>query len=93
MRHLQVEKVESDIKDGMKFDFPWLNNNCSRTIVKPKSLIDTIDLFIDYRFTSENLRPNTIEINQRALDLFIEVVGNIPVKSINLIHIDKFVQY
>ena len=93
MRHSQVEKVESDIKDGMKFDFPWLNNDCSRTKVKPKSLIDTIHLFIDYRLTSENLRPKTIEINQRALDLFIEVVGNIPVKSINLIHIDKFVQY
>ena len=93
MRHSQVEKVESDIKDGMKFDFPWLNNNCNRTIVKPKSLIDTIHLFIDYRLKSENLRPKTIEINQRALDLFIDVVGNIPVKSINLIHIDKFVQY
>ena len=77
----------------MEFDFPWLNSSGGRTNVKPKSLVDTIDLFIDYRLTSENLRPKTIDINQRALNLFIEVVGNISVKCINMVHIDKYIQY
>ena len=86
LRHFEVEKYENDIKDGMEFDFPWLNSSGGRTNVKPKSLVDTIDLFIDYRLTSENLRPKTIDINQRALNLFIEVVGNISIKSINMVH-------
>lgn len=93
LRHFEVEKYENDIKDGMEFDFPWLKVNGGRTKPKAINLSASIDSFINHRIKSESCRPSTISMNQRALDLFIVVNDNIPIKSISLNHIDNFIEY
>ena len=93
LRHFEVERYENDIKDGMEFDFPWLKSNGGRTKPKTINLSASIDSFINHRIKSESCRPSTISMNQRALDLFIVVNDNIPIKSISLKHIDDFIEY
>jgi len=93
VRIAQIEKVEKDIKDGVEFDFPWIRNNGGKTKVKPLILADAIDKFINHRIKSDSLRAATISINRRALNLLMDVIGNIPVESITLPHIDTFAEY
>ena len=93
LRHFEVERYEDDIKDGMEFDFPWLKANGGRTKPKAINLSASVDSFINHRIKSESCRPSTISMNQRALDLFILVNDNIPIKSISLNHIDDFIEY
>ena len=93
LRHFEVERYEDDIKDGMEFDFPWLKANGGRTKPKTINLSACVDFFINHRIKSESCRPSTILMNQRALDLFIVVNDNIPIKSISLKHIDDFIEY
>ena len=68
VRIAQIEKVEKDIKDGVEFDFPWIQNNGGKTKVKPLILSDAIDKFINHRIKSDSLRASTISINSRALN-------------------------
>ena len=93
VRIAQIEKVEKDIKDGVEFDFPWIRNNGGKTKVKPFILSDAIDKFINHRIKADSLRASTISINRRALNLFMDIVGNMPVESIALPHIDTFAEY
>ena len=93
VRIAQIEKVEKDIKDGVEFDFSWIRNNCGKTKVKPLVLSDAIDTFIRHRIKSDDLRASTISINRRALLLFMNIIGNIPVETIALPHLDKFAEY
>ena len=55
--------------------------------------IDTIESFIEYRTKSENLRTATIESNRRVLNLFLSVIGDIPVQTISLSHLDRFTKH
>ena len=93
MRIAQIEKVEGDMKNGVEFYFPWLQNNDRRIKVKTLVLSDAIDKFINHRIKSDSLRASTISINRRALNLFMDIIGNIPIETIALTHLDKFAEY
>ena len=92
IRHAQVQKHEKDIKAGLEFDFPWFNDESNITEIKPKRLLDSIHLFINSRISTDSYRASTISMNKRALNLFLDSIGDIPVKSISLEHIDQFIK-
>ena len=93
LRNSEVERYENDIKNGMEFEFAWMKENGGRTKVKPLSLSDAIDAFINHRIKTNTCRESTISMNRRALNLFVKVVKNITVSSITLEHIDRFIKY
>ena len=93
IRNSEVERYENDIKSGMEFEFAWMKENGGRTEIKPLSLSDAIDAFINHRIKTNTCRESTISMNRRALNLFVKVVKNITVSSITLEHIDRFIKY
>ena len=43
VRNAEIERVESDIKDGMEYNFSWLKDNGGRTSVRVRTLKDVVD--------------------------------------------------
>ena len=57
-----VNKVESDIKAGIEFTFPWLSND-STTTVKRFTISNAVDLWLSNR-KSNGIRQSTIRRNR-----------------------------
>lgn len=72
-RLAKVNKVESDIKAGMNFFFPWLHENSSTTL-KRFTFSDAKDQWLKHREKSK-IRKKTIELNKWSMDLLIEFNG------------------
>ena len=84
----EVNKVESDIKDGMNFTFPWMSDD-PNTKVKRFTLEDASNQWIANR--KDKMRKSTIEINELGLKYFIELHGkSLPLESVNNKHIDDY---
>ena len=91
IRHSQVEKVEKDIKNGMKFDFSWLNDE-GRTNIKVLTLIDVMDEYLNLR--KSKVRESTRNRDRISLNQLIDFSGkNLPMKNINNQHIEAFTQW
>jgi len=88
----EVNKVESDIKDGINFDFPWLSGSTS-TKVKRFTLIDAYENWLNFR-ESEGIRQSTIRRNRYTMIHFSSVVGkSLPLSSIETTTIDTYRNY
>ena len=88
----EVNKVESDIKIGINFDFPWLSDNTT-TKVKRFTLVDAYDRWLGSR-ESEGIRPSTIKRNKYTMKHFSDVVGkSLPLTSISTSTIDTYRNY
>jgi len=72
-RLAQVNKVESDIKAGMNFTFPWLSGSSSTTVKRFK-LNDAVELWLSKR-KSKGIRSSTIKRNRYSMASFMSVVG------------------
>ena len=72
-RLAEVNKVESDIRAGMEFTFPWLNDD-QITSVRQFALSDAINEWIQDR-KSNGIRPSTIRRNQYSMESFISITG------------------
>ena len=72
-RLAQVNKVESDIKSGMNFTFPWLSGSSSTTVKRFK-LNDAVELWLSKR-KSKGIRSSTIKRNRYSMASFMSVVG------------------
>jgi len=84
----EVNKVESDIKDGMNFTFPWMSDD-PNTKVKRFTLEDASNQWIANR--KDKMRKSTIEINELGLKYFIDLHGkSLPLESVNNKHIDDY---
>lgn len=91
-RIVEVNKVESDIKDGMEFSFPW-DSEDSSTRVKRFTLVDAYENWLDFR-KSEGIRPSTIRRNRYTMIHFSSVVGkSTPLSSIETTTIDTYRNY
>ena len=91
-RQAEVNKVESDIKLGIEFDFPWLSDATSIK-VKRFTLIDAYDRWLSSR-ESEGIRPSTIKRNRYTMKHFSDVVGkSLPLTSISTSTIDTYRNY
>jgi len=87
-----INKVESDIKAGMCFSFPWMNESCSLKLIQI-SISEAFKEFVSVK-TSEGLRSSTIERYGYALESFYKVVTeNTPIASINSTVIDDYKRY
>ena len=88
----EVNKVESDIKIGINFDFPWLSDNTT-TKVKRFTLVDAYDRWLGSR-ESEGIRPSTIKRNRYTMKHFSDTVGkSLPLTSISTSTIDTYRNY
>jgi hypothetical protein len=84
----QVERLESDIKSGIDFSFPWMNDYGNVKVVH-YSLDQAIDDYLQVR-KLEGLREGTIEIYENALKGLVSTVGkNIPVNHITFQNIES----
>ncbi len=72
-RLAEVNKVESDIRAGMEFTFPWLNDD-QITSVRQFALSDAINDWIQDR-KSNGIRPSTIRRNQYSMASFMSITG------------------
>ena len=90
-RMAEVNKVEDDIKRGMKFSFPWLNNNDKTKVVR-FTMEDAVTKWIERR--KKTHRTKTIISNEKSCKYFMDVVGKTrPIKLITNSHIETFVDY
>ena len=87
-----VEKVESDIKAGISFTFPWQNDE-GKTRVERFTLKDAIDEWVNRRIKM-GIRPKTTEVNELGLSHFTAVMGKTyPLNALTTKHMDNFVDY
>ena len=92
LRLSEVKKVESDLKDGISFSFPWMNND-GKTKVSVFRIKDAVREWMDHR-SKNKIRKKTMEINQLALDYFMDCNGcNHPLDSIGNYEIANFIDY
>ena len=91
-RHAIVEKHEQDIKKGMEYIFPWQKDG-GKTDVKLFTLSDAIKLFVKHKREIEKVREKTLHCYNEAFTIFKECIGDINIKTINLNHIDIYIQF
>ena len=87
-----VNKVEGDIKEGINFKFPWLDES---TLVRVKrfTINDAVDEWIKHR-RKNKIRQKTIAINKLGLDYMMICFGkNRPLNSIKNSDIRFYIDY
>ena len=88
-RLVAVNREEVEIKDGLKFSFPWLNDNGVTKVIR-----FTVELAAEEwmkRREKNGIRPKTIEMNWMGLNHFVNYVGkSMPLASISTSDIDGF---
>lgn len=88
-RQLIVNKFECDIKNGIDIEFPWMNESGKMEVVR-YTLGKAVLKYLKARI-AEKLRKGTIDIYERALNIFIDVCGrNIPIENVSTHHIEQF---
>ena len=87
----QVNKVEEDIKQGIMFDFAWLNETSSVTRVRRFTLKEACDTWLDSR---KRLQNNTLSINKQSIRYMLAAMGeNKPINRILSADIIQFIEY
>ena len=91
IRHAMVEKVESDIKRGMNFDFPWQKEDGGKTAIKLVSVGDCLDEWLEIKQT--NTSSETLRTYTSSLKMFIKTLKrgeDTPLRNINTQSIENF---
>ena len=87
-----VNKVENDIKEGIAFSFPWLNNGGSIKVCVFR-FNDAVNEWMEHR-KKNKIRKKTLEINQLALSYFMDCNGSKrPLSSIGNTDIANYIDY
>ena len=85
-----VTKYQDDIRNGMKFEFPWMKDG-GETKVKEITLADGVDGWIERRAKQPDITPNTIGVNKNGINhLYDSIAKSFPLKSITTDHMDGF---
>ena len=91
-RIAEVSKVEKDIKQGMKFSFPWLSNS-TITQVKRYTILNAVEKWLSQR-SFEGIRPSTIKRNRYSLQSLMSHIGtSIPLSKVSTSMIDSYRNY
>ena len=69
----EVKKVETDIKEGLSFTFPWMGGE-RRTRVIVFMVGNAVEEWMEHR-RKNKIRKSTLGLNQLGLKYFIELVG------------------
>ena len=90
-----VNKVESDIKDGMSFSFPWLSQEKTVKVIR-MSLGDVIVEYITFK-QLQGLTDSSIQRLKNTLNNFTDFMGiSFPIASVTSKHINgknSYVEY
>ena len=91
-RLYEVRKVESDIKNGISFTFPWESDDTQIKVSRlpiSKAIVEWMD-----RREKMGRRPKTLKINQNGLMHFVNSMGKTyPLESVDMSSIDTFTDY
>ncbi len=92
IRLAEVNHYENDIKNGINFSFPWLNESGS-TIIKMITLQDSIDGYLIY-LKNNGCRETTIERAFYCLKNLTQCLGKqFSIEKICTSHIEMFKSY
>ncbi|MDP6396229.1 MAG: tyrosine-type recombinase/integrase [Candidatus Marinimicrobia bacterium] len=87
-----VNKVEDDIKDGIKFSFPWQNDERVNKVVRYE-LSSSINEYLAY-LSCNGAKPTTVERAQYCLNNLKNVLGEkYPIETISTTQIERFKAY
>ena len=85
-----VVNVESDIKDGMSFTFPWMSKN-RHTQVAVLTVGAAVEQWLNHR-RKNKIRKSTLELNELGLKYLLKLVGKKrPLQSISSSDICNYV--
>ena len=88
-RIAEVNKVEKDIKQGIKFSFPWLSDSAT-TRVQRYTIMDAVDKWLSQR-SSEGIRQSTIRRNRYSLESLMSHIGtSMPLSKVSTSMIDSY---
>ena len=89
LRVKEVQRYETDIKNGLDFTFPWQGSQSS-TELKQLKLTDAVELWLNDR-KSNGIRPSTIKRNRYSMNALRSIIGsNIALVNIKTKVIDQF---
>ena len=91
-RLFAVEKVQNDIKEGLSFSFPWMNDQ-GQTKVKVLTLITAKIKWMEHRMKNK-ISKSTLVLNEQGLHYFLTCLGQKrPLNSIQNNDISSFIDY
>ena len=88
-RIAEVNKVKKDIKQGMKFSFPWLSDSTT-TKVQRFTINEAVEQWLSQR-SSEGIRQSTIKRNRYSLRSLMSHIGtSTPLLKVSTSMIDSY---
>ena len=91
-RLVLVSRVKTDIKEGLSFSFPWMNDE-GQTKVSVFRIKDAVNQWMEHR-KKNKIAMSTLEINQLALNYLIDCTGSKrPLDTISNTDIANYVDY
>ncbi|MGY8788397.1 MAG: tyrosine-type recombinase/integrase, partial [Fidelibacterota bacterium] len=91
-RLTSVSKVQTDIKEGLSFSFPWMNDE-GQTKVSVFRIKDAVNEWMEHR-KKNKIAMSTLEINQLALNYLIDCTGSKrPLDTISNSDIASYIDY
>ncbi|MFL3045335.1 MAG: tyrosine-type recombinase/integrase [Candidatus Neomarinimicrobiota bacterium] len=94
VRNVQVEKLESTIREGKEWKFPWLKGGGKTELVE-LSIADAVEKFYAVKML-DNLRPRTFEAYKQGLNPFMDALekhyrrSDYPIANVGLSEINIF---
>ena len=91
-RLVLVSRVKTDIKEGLSFSFPWMNDE-GQTKVSVFRIKDAVNQWMEHR-KKNKIAMSTLEINQLALNYLIDCIGSKrPLATISNTDIANYIDY
>ena len=91
-RLVLVSRVKTDIKEGLSFSFPWMNDE-GQTKVSVFRIKDAVNQWMEHR-KKNKIAMSTLEINQLALNYLIDCTGSKrPLATISNTDIANYIDY
>ena len=91
-RLVLVSRVKTDIKEGLSFSFPWMNDE-GQTKVLVFRIKDAVNQWMEHR-KKNKIAMSTLEINQLALNYLINCTGSKrPLATISNTDIANYIDY
>ena len=91
-RLVLVSRVKTDIKEGLSFSFPWMNDE-GQTKVLVFRIKDAVNQWMEHR-KKNKIAMSTLEINQLALNYLIDCTGSKrPLDTISNTDIANYIDY
>ena len=91
-RLVLVNRVKTEIKEGLSFSFPWMNDE-GQTKVSVFRIKDAVNQWMEHR-KKNKIAMSTLEINQLALNYLIDCTGSKrPLDTISNTDIANYIDY